>query len=152
MWESSRERCRLRSKSAYEVQMKMLDLLISLGLPFDLFFPVDLQPQLELQEKLRKEKKLETNEQCREYDKSLGREIRKAMSDAYSACSAYNSLQSTEPETLTLIDFYRKTKSRWEEGQKSVQVQDSRLDEFEALDSRWRITTREQQSESDADY
>lgn len=57
MWcGGSRARCRLRAAAAYKEQMNMLDLLISLGFPFSLFF--DHEPPIEREEKLVKEKKL----------------------------------------------------------------------------------------------
>ena len=119
--------------------MKMLDLLISLGLPFSLLFPV--QPPIKMEEALIKDKKLETREECKAYMRSMDKGERKARELVYEACSAYNSLQSEEPETLTIGDFYRKLKSRWD-GQKSVQT--DRLPNFEQLDSTWRATRRPQ--------
>ena len=139
MWESRRERYRMRAAAAYTEQMKMLDLLISLGLPFSLLFPV--QPPIEMEEALIKDKKLETREECKAYMRSMDKGERKARELVYEACSAYNSLQSEEPETLTIGDFYRKLKSRWD-GQKSVQT--DRLPNFEQLDSTWRATRRPQ--------
>ncbi len=127
--------------------MEMLDLLISLGFPYELFFPTE--PPIEREKKLLEEKKLETRQQRREYEKSLSKEERKAMEDACRACSAYNSIQMTEPEMLTLEDFVSKLKSRWEKGQESVQVQVARLNEFEALDSRWRKAQRQQNGDEE---
>jgi len=161
IYESSRERRRLRAASAYVEQMKMLDFLISLGFPFELFFPTE--NPIECEDKLREEKKLETIQQCRDYQKSLSKEERKVRDDCYKACSAYNYMQESEydeddseeeesePKTLTLGDFYRQLKARWD-GQESAQV--AHLDEFEALDSRWRMTLNQQNSSDDneSDY
>mmetsp|Transcript_41200 Transcript_41200/g.67638 ORF Transcript_41200/g.67638 Transcript_41200/m.67638 type:complete len:558 (-) Transcript_41200:199-1872(-) len=140
MWESRHDKCRMRAESAYKVQMKMLDLLIHLGFPFELFFPTE--PPVELEARLRKEKKLKTRQECNDFRKSLSKEQAKAREVAYLACSAYNSIQESEPETLALGDYYRKLKSRWEDGQESVQV--ASLDEFEVLDSRWRKRQKRQ--------
>ena len=101
MWESRRERYRMRAAAAYTEQMKMLDLLISLGLPFSLLFPV--QPPIEREEELIKDKKLETRDQCKAYMRNMDKEERKARELVYEACSAYNSLQSTD---ILVLDFY----------------------------------------------
>ena len=129
----SRGRCRLRASAAYKVQMSMLDVLISSGLPYSVLFPTD--PGIEKEEELRKEKKLETREECKAYMRNMDKDQRKAREVMYQACSAYNSIQESEPETLTMGDFYQKLKSRWDE-QESVQT--DRLPDFEELDSRWR--------------
>mmetsp|Transcript_18480 Transcript_18480/g.39993 ORF Transcript_18480/g.39993 Transcript_18480/m.39993 type:complete len:555 (-) Transcript_18480:388-2052(-) len=154
IWEGSRGRRQMRAEASYKMQMQMLDLLIALGFPFTLFFPTE--PTVERDERMRKEKKLNTREERRAYGKSLSKEERKANCDAYNACEAYNSIQKTEPEMLTLGDYYRSLKSRWQDGQQSVEVQISRLDEFEALDSRWRKEQRQANGEdgnaSESDY
>ena len=145
MWESSRERRRLRGESAYKAQMEMLDVLISLGFPLELFLPTE--PTIEREEKMQKEGKLQTRQEQRAHEKALTREEKMANQRVYKACCDYNSLQTSEPETLTMGDFYRKLKSRWDKGEASAQV--AKLDEFEALDSRWRRTQRQQNAEED---
>ena len=115
----------------------MLDVLISLGFPFSLFFPTE--PPIEREEKLTKDKKLESRDECKAYMRNMDKEERKARDLVYQACSAYNSIQTSKRETLHIGDFYRKLKSRWD-GQESVQV--DHLPEFEELDSRWRATRR----------
>lgn len=151
MWESSRDRRRMRAASSYSQQMKMLDVLISLGFPFSLFFPIE--PPIEREEAQMKDKKLETREEWKAYMRNMDKEERKARDLVYQACSAYNSMQNTEPEMLTIGDFYRKLKSRWD-CQESVQT--DRLPDFEELDSRWRATRRPQDEdehhESDSYY
>ena len=81
----------------------------------------------------------------------MSRDERKTREKLYQACCVYNSMQSSEPETLTIGDYYRKLKSRWD-GQANTQV--DRLAEFEDLDSRWRAAQRqgdgEDGSESDS--
>ena len=132
------------------LKMKQLDLLRILGFPFELFFPVD--PTCEEQEKLLNEGKIKTSDDQREYGKHLTKHQRRANERLYNACSSYNSIQSTEAERLTASDFYKKLKTRWEEGQETAQI--SKLDEYEALDSRWRKWKRRQdgeESESDDD-
>ncbi|KAL7536910.1 hypothetical protein ACHAWF_005602 [Thalassiosira exigua] len=147
----SRERCRLRASAAYKEQMKMLDLLISLGFPFSLFF--DSEPPIEREEQFKKDKKLETREQCKAYMRNMDKAEREARDMMYQCCSAYNFVQAAgeddydesddddkkgdkaESKTLTLGDYYRWLKSRWD-GQEKVQV--DKLPEFEELDSRWR--------------
>ena len=146
----SRGRCRLRASAAYKVQMAMLDVLISNGLPYSVLFPTD--PGIEREEELRKEKKLETREECKAYMRNMDKDQRKAREVMYQACSAYNSLQESEPETLTIGDFYKKLKSRWD-GQESVQT--DRLPDFEELDSRWReerIPEEERHDEDSESY
>lgn len=146
-WETgSRGRCRLRASAAYKVQMAMLDFLISLGLPYSVLFPTD--PGIEREEELRKEKKLETREECKAYMRNMDKDQRKAREVMYQACSAYNSIQESEPETLTIGDFYQKLKSRWE-GQESVQT--DRLPDFEELDSRWREERMPKEERHDED-
>ncbi|EJK64561.1 hypothetical protein THAOC_14694 [Thalassiosira oceanica] len=147
MWECSRDRRRMRAASSYKEQMKMLDHLISLGFPFSLLFPVgDI---VEREEALGKEKK--SREECKAYVRNLSREDRNAREAVYMACSSYNSIQESEPKTLTLGDYYRKLKSRWDV-QESAQTE--HLPQYEELDSRWRATRREgnddEQYESDS--
>lgn len=142
----SRGRCRLRASAAYKVQMAMLDVLISCGLPYSVLFSTD--PGIEREEELRKEKKLETRAECKAYMRNMDTDQRKAREVMYQACSAYNSIQESEPETLTMGDFYQKLKSRWE-GQESVQT--DRLPDFEELDSRWREERMPKEERHDED-
>ena len=137
MWECSRERRRMRAASTYKEQMKMLDHLISLGFPFSLLFPVgDI---VEREEAFGKEDK--SREEWKAYARNLTREERHAREAVYMACSSYNSVQESEPKTLTLGDYYRKLKSRWDV-QESAQTEHS--PQYEELDSRWRATRREE--------
>jgi hypothetical protein len=124
----------------------MLDLLISLGFPFSLFFPVE--PPIEREEALIKDKKLKTNQDWKAYMRNMDKKERKARDVVWEACSSYNSMQKREKEKLTLGDYYRKLKSRWD-GQESVQI--DRLPEFEDLDSRWRATRQSQNDDSESD-
>ncbi|KAL7523038.1 hypothetical protein ACHAXR_000001, partial [Thalassiosira sp. AJA248-18] len=134
-------------------------LLISLGFPFALFFPTE--PLIEREEALLKEKK--SRQECKAFMRNMSKEERKARESVYLACCAYNSIQKIESDgdesdvggsespasekTLTLGDFYRELKSRWD-GQESVQI--DRLSDFEDLDSRWRAT-RQQNDQEDND-
>ncbi|KAL7529592.1 hypothetical protein ACHAWF_003042 [Thalassiosira exigua] len=134
VWECKRERYRMRSESAYKVQMEMLDVLIALGFPFELFFPTE--PPVYVEERLEEEKKLETRQQLQDFVRGLSEGERKARQDLLEACSGYNSTKGKEPDMLTGGDFYRKLKSRWEKSEEPAQV--THLDDFEVLDSRWR--------------
>ena len=131
-YESKRERRQMRAEGAHSEQMKMLDLLVSLGFPFSLFFPVE--PPIEREEALLKDKKLETKKEYMAFLRSLAKEERKARDIVHEACYSYNDIQSSKKEMLELGEFYRKLKSRWD-GQEFVQV--DRLPDFEALDLRW---------------
>ena len=146
LYEGSRGRCRIRAAAAYEVQMAMLDVLISLGLPFSIMFPTD--PGIEREEALRKDKKLETKAECKAFMRNMNKDERKARGVIFQACTAYNSLQTSEPETLTMGDFYRKLKARWD-GQESTQL--DRLPDFEELDSRWRDERNPPEGHDDSD-
>lgn len=146
LYEGSRGRCRIRAAAAYEVQMAMLDVLISLGLPFSILFPTD--PGIEREEALRKDKKLETKAECKAFMRNMNKDERKARGVIHQACCAYNSLQTSEPETLTIGDFYRKLKARWD-GQESTQT--DRLPDFEELDSRWRDERNPPEGHDDSD-
>lgn len=138
-FESSRMRRRMRSAAAYKEQMKMLDCLIDLGLPFELLFPTEVKVD-ELDE-LHKAKKLETRKQNRDYMRSLSRKDREAIDLAVEMSSSYNSLKNSEAEMLTLSDYYRMLKKKWEGKESQV----ARLDEFEALDPTWRAERRRQE-------
>ena len=127
-----RAKGRKRAASAYKVQMKMLDFLIQLGFPFELFFPVE--PDIELEEGLFKEGKLDSQLACRDYVMSLSSAERKARDRLTQACSAYNWIQGSG-ETLTLAEFYNNLKSRWN-GQQSPQI--VRPPEIAGLDLLWR--------------
>ena len=110
----------------------MLDLLITLGLPFALFFPTEPN--------FVKENELNTFEDWCEFDDVQSNEQcdaqRLARKNVYRACRAYNySMQGTALKNLTVIDFYDELKARWN-GQNTVQA--ARLPQFEALDSRWK--------------
>ena len=121
---------------------------------------------LDREEALIKEKNLETREQGKAYTRSMTKEERRAREKLYEAACNYNSVQETgsndeegeaeeeeeedgddgeasESGTLTLGDYYRQLKSRWD-GQESAQA--DRLPEYEALDSRWRSSRRRQDS------
>ena len=139
-----------RAKASYKSKMKMLDLLISLGFPFELFFPTE--PLFEKEELVRKNGKLQENTQeWLEYFNSLTKDQRKAIIRIDSARGSYNRSHSYK-DALTSSEFYKKLKTRWEEGQETSQI--SKLDEYEALDSRWRKWRRRQdgeESESDDD-
>jgi len=93
------------------------------------------------------DKKLETQQEVKAYMRSMSKEERESRERAYQACCGYNTIQESEPETLTLGDYYRKLKARWD-GQEE---QTDRLLEFEALDSRWRATQPEQNGGGDMD-
>lgn len=100
----------------------------------------------------------ETREQCKAYMRNMDKAERQAREKVYNCCAAYNFVMQkdenyddvddndddAESETLTLGDYYRKLKSRWD-GQETVQV--SRLPEFEELDSRWRADRQRQNGE-----
>lgn len=124
----------LERKASYASKMKMLDLLISLGFPFELFFPTE--PTCEYVEKQQKAGKLLSREEIKDYQWSLTRDQEKANERLYNACSSYNKVQTSKAERLSANDFYKKLKARWEEGQEIAQI--SKLEEYEALDSRWR--------------
>mmetsp|Transcript_3748 Transcript_3748/g.5413 ORF Transcript_3748/g.5413 Transcript_3748/m.5413 type:complete len:570 (-) Transcript_3748:154-1863(-) len=138
-FESSRVRRRMRSAAAYKEQMKMLDCLIDLGLPFALLFPTEVK--IDELDQLHKAKKLETSKQNRDYMRSLSRKEREAIDLAAEMSSSYNSLKNSEAEMLTLSDYYRMLKKKWEGKESQV----ARLDEFEALDPTWRAERRRQE-------
>eukprot|EP00986_Skeletonema_menzelii_P002767 scaffold790_cov149-Skeletonema_menzelii.AAC.12 len=138
-FESSRVRRGMRSASAYKEQMKMFDYLIDLGLPFELLFPTEVP--IDDLERLQKAKKLETRKQNREYMKSLSRNEREAIDLSSAMASSYNSLKNSEAEMLTLCDYYRMLKKKWEGKESQV----ARLDEFEALDPTWRAERKRQE-------
>mmetsp|Transcript_12920 Transcript_12920/g.19488 ORF Transcript_12920/g.19488 Transcript_12920/m.19488 type:complete len:320 (+) Transcript_12920:1-960(+) len=138
-FESSRVRRRMRSASAYKEQMKMLDYLVDLGFPFALLFPTEVK--IEELEQLQKAKKLETRKQNREYMRSLNRKDREAIDLASEMASSYNSLKNSEAEMLTLCDYYRMLKKKWDGKESQV----ARLEEFEALDPTWRAERRRQE-------
>jgi len=138
-FESSRVRRGMRSASAYKEQMKMFDYLIDLGLPFELLFPTEVP--IDDLERLQKAKKLETRKQSREYMKSLSRNEREAIDLASAMASSYNSLKNSEAEMLTLCDYYRMLKKKWEGKESQI----ARLDEFEALDPTWRAERKRQE-------
>ena len=97
---------------------------------------------------LLEDKKLETEAQAQAYMRSLSNAQRKAREKLYYFCSGYNSIQTSEPNTLTLQDFFEKLKARWD-GQQAVQV--DRLPEFEALDDRWRKANDQEERNDDDD-
>ena len=138
-FESSRVRRGMRSASAYKEQMKMFDYLIDLGLPFELLFPTEVP--IDDLERLQKAKKLETRKQNREYMKSLSRNEREAIDLSSAMASSYNSLKNSEAEMLTLCDYYRMLKKKWEGKESQI----ARLDEFEALDPTWRAERKRQE-------
>ncbi|GFH47479.1 hypothetical protein CTEN210_03954 [Chaetoceros tenuissimus] len=125
---------RIRGKASYELKMKMLDLLISLGFPFELFFPVE--PSYLKAEKLQKEGKLRTPEERQEFEQSLSKTEKKVNERLYYATCSYNEIQRYKKDTVSMADFYENLKTRWKEGQETAQL--SKLEEFEILDSRWR--------------
>ena len=137
----------LERKASYASKMKMLDLLISLGFPFELFFPTE--PTCEYVEQQRKAGKLLSREEIEDYQWSLTRDQRKANERLYNACSSYNEIQTSKSERLSANDFYKKLKTRWEEGQETAQV--AKLDEYEALDSRWREWKKRKQRKKEED-
>ena len=49
----------------------MLDVVISLGFPFSLFFPTE--PPIQREEKLTKDKKLESRDECKAYMRNMDR-------------------------------------------------------------------------------
>ena len=130
-------------RASYEPKMKMLDLLISLGFPFELFFPVE--PSYLKAERLQKEGKLRTPEECEEFEQSLSKTEKKVNQRLYYATCSYNEIQRYEKDTVSMADFYENLKTRWKEGQETAQV--SELEEFEVLDSRCRM-----QNESLGEY
>ncbi|GFH47473.1 hypothetical protein CTEN210_03948 [Chaetoceros tenuissimus] len=134
-----------RRKASYKAKMKMLDLLISLGFPFELFFPTE--PLFEKEELVRKNGKLQENTQeWSEYFNGLTKAQRKAIIRIDRARGSYNRSHSYK-DALTSGEFYKKLKTRWEEGQETAQI--SKLDEYEALDSRWRNQTEDGDESSD---
>ncbi len=139
VFECSRVRRGMRSAAAYKEQMKMLDYLIDLGLPFALLFPTEVN--IDALEALVKAKKLETRKQNRDYMRSLSSDERAAIELASMMASSYNSLKNSEAEMLELRDYYRMLKKKWE--WKKSQV--ARLDKFEALDPTWRAERKRQE-------
>lgn len=104
-----------------------------------MLFPTEVK--IDELDQLHKAKKLETRKQNRDYMRSLSRKERDAIDLASEMSSSYNSLKNSEAGMLTLSDYYRMLKKKWEGKESQV----ARLDEFEALDPTWRAERRRQE-------
>jgi hypothetical protein len=145
-YEGSRVRCQMRAAASFKEQMKMLDFLVDLGFPFELLFPIE--PRIE--------DNLQTVEQRRDFMRNLTKKERAALESINMMASCYNSVQrstanqseSDEDETnpsasayeamLTLSDYYKMLKSKWEGKESQV----ARMPEYESLDWTWREEKR----------
>jgi hypothetical protein len=76
------------SRATYKLQMKMLDLLINLGLPFELLYPVE--PPIERDVQFFKEVERHTSDQIRAHLTSFSKEEQLAMKRAGQACTGYS--------------------------------------------------------------
>lgn len=136
---SSRQRRRLRARVSYQEQMKMLDLLIELGLPFLVLFPADLYRYIErLQQG--------SMEELRTFEGTLSKDEKKMKRIVWEACSSYNNVRQRHELWLSMGEFYsQQLNARWAA---QHDAQTIKLGEYEALDSRWRAQMEEGNGES----
>lgn len=128
---SSRQRRRLRARVSYQEQMKMLDLLIELGLPFLVLFPADLDHYLQQG----------SMEELRTFEGTLSKAEKKMKRIVWEACSSYNNVQQRHEQWLSMGEFYsQQLQARWDA---QHEAQTIKLGEYEALDSRWRAQMEE---------
>jgi hypothetical protein len=104
MWETSGERCNTRRTCAsYKKHMKMLDLLITLGMPFELLFTI--APKIELEIQLRNEGKLKTQQDSVAFKGMHTKEEWRARDKARQACCGYTQIQQGEKNYICRNTF-----------------------------------------------
>lgn len=130
---------RYARKCQYTQKKKMLSVLISTGMPQELFFPtVDLTIDQKALKKAKDEGLTESNFRNSPDVQSLlvfSKNERKARAIVVEACCSYN-VQCKEKKKMYALDFYNYINELWE-NQSSPQK--AKLDTFESADSRWRI-------------
>jgi len=126
---------RFRARCCYKEKQKMLQIIIELGMPFELFIP---QLNVEFEKKALKDatdRGLDEADEAmlKDYVESLTRLERKAQRPLYDAANEFLILQK-RGTSLSLVEFYEKIVDMWKD---QPTVQKSRLSDFEKLDPRW---------------
>lgn len=128
-----------RARCCYEEKQHMLQTMIEVGLPRDLFIPqINVEVEKRIIQFMDDEGLVHGAKRSalKQFVDSLSDLESKARGHLFHAAAAYNSFQDEDEgdETLTLIDYYEKILGMWKN---QPTVQEDRLSEFEKLDPRW---------------